>query len=429
MKYVITNCSMYNGQAESDLESAVNIYFVDGTISEITKEAKIQEGYTVIDGTSKYVIPGLINTHAHLFGTGKPSKSLGGGNSQKLLIGYIKTKLGQRTLHGMVRKSVRAALFSGCTTVRGVGDFFYSDIRIRDEVNAGTQIGPRLLVSGFAITTHDGHGAGTFAITGDTPQELQDQVMEVYRHHPDLIKICVTGGVMDAKVKGEPGIVRMNEQQTIAVCDKVHELGLRVASHTESQEGVKIALAGGVDTIEHGSELTDQMVADYKKRNVAFNCTLSPALPLCRLSPELTLLNDMAVFNSKVVFDNIVEGTKKALANGVLVGMGTDASCPFAMQYNMWRELCYFHSYIGTDNKQTIHIATEQNAKVLGIADQTGTLEIGKSADMLILDKNPLEDLKVLRNVSTVICQGKVYAHPVIKKNEKIEKILDTLLE
>jgi imidazolonepropionase-like amidohydrolase len=419
---------MYNGKAEGELETAVNIYFVDDSITAIDKDPNLKQGYTVLEGTGKFVIPGLINAHAHLFGTGKPSKSLGGGATQRLLIAYCKTKLGQVTLHGMVKKSARSALYSGCTTVRGVGDFFYSDIRIRDEINAGKQIGPRLLVSGFAITTHDGHGAGTFALTGDTKEELENRVLEIYAHHPDFIKICVTGGVMDAKEKGEPGIVRMNEAQTRYVCDKAHELGLEVASHTESAEGVKIALAGGVDTIEHGSKLTDRMVEDYKKRNVAYDCTLSPALPLCKLSPQVTMLNDMAVFNSKVVFDNILEGTKEALKGGVLVGMGTDASCPFAMQYNMWRELCYFHKHIGTDNKQTIHIATEQNAKLLRIADRTGNLEVGKSADMLIVDKNPLQDLKALREVHTVVCRGKVYVQPKIKKHEKIERILDTLL-
>lgn len=122
---------------------------------------------------------------------------------------------------------------------------------------------------GPAVTVPGGHGDGTFAVTGATPEELCARTEEVCAHRPDLIKTCVTGGVIDAKKEGEPGELKMSEVQTAAVCKTAHAYGCKVASHTESSEGIRVALKAGVDSIEHGAPLDEELVTLFKEKQAA----------------------------------------------------------------------------------------------------------------------------------------------------------------
>lgn len=429
MKYVIKNVNLYQGLIDSTIIPCTNIYVENDRINDIECNCNnVKDGYEVIDGSGKYIMPGLINMHAHLFGSGKPSKVLGGGSLQKTVINMAKTEVGQKVLHKVMAGNLKKALLSGCTTVRAVGDFFYSDVKMKNDIAAGKVDGPRLLVSGYAITTPGGHGDGTFAKSSDNPEGLKNLVVENANNGVDLIKICVTGGVMDAKVKGEPGEVKMTYEQTKAVIDKAHELKYIVASHTESEKGVEIAVKAGVDTIEHGSLFSDEIAQLCKQQNTSFICTLSPALPLATFSPEKTKLNSLCVYNSKIVVDNMISGIEKALRYYIPVGLGTDCSCPYVTPYNMWREVYYFAKYLNVSNSFALYTATYQNAIILKMEKEIGSIEKGKIADMLILNSNPLEDLRALNDVYKVIARGKVYHDCSFKKDEEIEKMLDTLM-
>ncbi len=208
MKYILKNCNVIDGQKNCGLKEGRAIVVRDGQIEEILASKEItpemESNAKVIDLAGKFLMPGLINMHAHLFGTGKPSKTLGGGSSQKMLINFVQTKVGSKVLESMVKTNVTQALNSGVTTVRGVGDFFYSDVIVRDKINNGKMPGPRLIVSGPAITSPGGHGDGTFAVSAPTLAGLAEKVDINKKNGVDLIKICVTGGVMDATKKGEP---------------------------------------------------------------------------------------------------------------------------------------------------------------------------------------------------------------------------------
>lgn len=428
MKYVIPNCHIFRGEDTSELMTHQTIYVEDGIISEITNAQEvIKEGYEVIEANGKYVMPGLINLHVHLFGSGKPSKMLGGGGLQKQVLSFCKTKAGRKVLLKILRGNLETIVNSGVTTIRSVGDFYYSDVEIRDLINQHKITGPRLFVSGPAITVPQGHGDGTFAITATSTDDLQALVRKNKEEKVDLIKICVTGGVMDATKKGEPGEVKMDLAQTKAVCQEAHKLGYQVASHTESPEGVIIALEGGVDTIEHGSLLNEHAIALFQKHHASFICTLSPALPLASLPSSKTKLNELCQYNSNVVLENMIKGCKQAIEHHIPVGLGTDASCPFVTQYNMWREIDYFVKKIGVSNSFALHTATLGNAKILGIEDITGSIAVGKSADMILLKDNPLENIRALETPVHVFVQGTLIKQPHCKKNAFIEKELDTL--
>lgn len=383
-------------------------------------------GAEVMDCTGKYIMPGLINMHAHLFGTGKPSKALGGGSSQKAVLKFVHTPLGQKVLDSMVASHVLAELDSGVTTLRAVGDFCGSDLRIRDAVRAGEKLGPRMYCSGTAITVPGGHGDGTFAETASDPADLRALVDAHHAAGSDFIKICVTGGVMDATKKGSPGELKMDLEQTRAVCDRAHELGMKVASHTESPDGMRVAIEGGVDTIEHSAGFDEALQEILRNRNGGVILTFSPALPLARLSPAVTKLNELCVYNSEVVLEGMREGGRTAMESGIRVGLGTDASCPFATQYNMWREVWYFWKMMKVPTDYAIYTATLSNAEILGISDITGSVETGKYADLLILRSNPLDNLEALREPYAVIKEGK-FRRPRLNKNAFIEQELDSL--
>lgn len=383
-------------------------------------------GAEIIYCEGKYIMPGLINLHAHLFGTGKPSSVLGGGDLQKVVVKVAKSPLGAKILDVLVSSAAKAELYSGVTTLRTSGDFNGSDYRLRDNIKAGKVEGPRMFCPGPAITVPTGHGDGTFADTAIEPAEFKRLVEQRYIDGADYIKICVTGGVMDAKEKGSPGEVKMNYEQTKAVCDKAHELGMRVASHTESDDGMDIAIRGGVDTLEHGGDFSDECAQMLKDRKGAVVATFSPAVALNLISPEVTKLNEMCVYNSGIVAMGMEKGCKKAMESDILVGLGTDASCPFAAQYNMWREVWLFSKYMNVSTAKAIYTATLSAAKVLGIEDITGSIENGKCADMMIVNANPLDDLKAMKEPFAVVTQGKVI-YPKLKKNDFVEGELEKM--
>jgi imidazolonepropionase-like amidohydrolase len=387
----------------------------------------IPDGCEIEDLTGKYVMPGLINLHAHLFGSGKPSKMLGGGGAQKKVIAFVNSPIGHPVADLLVKNHVKQMLFSGVTTVRTMGDFCYSDVRVRNLIRKGKAIGPRLLVCGPAITCVGGHGDGTFAKASNDLDELTQFVKNNIDQEVDLIKICVTGGVMDAKKRGEPGMVKMTLEQTKLICDIAHQCGLKVASHTESEKGIEVALEGGVDTIEHGSTLTEKTIEMFKKQNASFIITLSPALPLAKLPSEVTCLNELAQYNTEVLLKNMIEGGKKAIEENISVGLGTDCSCPLVPPYDTWRELDYFTKMYDETPTKAIHMATLGNAKIAGVDNITGSIEENKFADLIVLSKNPLDNIKNLQNLDEVYFEGKCYRHLKIKKNQEIEQQLDKL--
>lgn len=424
-KKVFLNAKTFDGYKDSDIKKCAIFVEDEKIVGILYDENPDTRGYDVIDLNGKFVVPGLVNPHVHLFGTGMPSKVISGGNSQKAVMKIVNTKLGDAILGILVKSAARQQLLSGVTTVRAVGDFKYSDVKLRDKINSGKVIGPRLKVSGPAITVPGGHGDGTFSMTSDTEDGLRALVRKNKEAGVDFIKICVTGGVIDAKVRGEPGEVKMNEAQTAAVVDEAHKLGLRVASHTESFKGVEITAKTGVDTVEHGAPLTPEMAEEMKKTCSAMVVTYSPALPLQKLDPSITKLDPICVYNTGIVVDNMTQGAKDCIENDILLGMGTDSSCPFATQYNMWREVYFFQKRVGVSNAYALSVATLNNAKVVGVDDVTGTIEKGKCADMIVMSRNPLDDLTALRDLDMIVVRGKIIENPRPKRNGNIERELD----
>ena len=156
--------------------------------------------------------------------------------------------------------------------------------------------------------------------------------------------------------------------------------------------------------------------------------TLSPALPYALFDRSISNATEVEQYNGNVVFEGIIDCAKAALANDIPLGLGNDVGCPWISQYDFWRELVYFHKYIGVSRSFALHTATQGNAKLLGLDDVTGTIAKGKSADLIVCEKNPLEDLSALRKLSMVMSRGKLIRNPSFRKKAILEEQLDKYL-
>ena len=432
MKYVFTNGKILNGTKDMQVQEGQVILVENERITELLpaeeagKRNLKASGYEEIDLQGKYILPGLINMHVHLAGNGKPQKKQ--RDNEALVKKIMSNGLTKAIAYNMVCGFAKDELYSGVTTIRTVGGLGDFDTRLRDDIAAGKKPGPRILAANEGISVPGGHMAGSVAIAADSVEEALQHLETLKAQRVDLVKLMITGGVLDAKEKGVPGELKMAPEMVKAVCDKAHTMGYMVAAHVESPEGVKVALKNGVDSIEHGAKADEEMISLFKEHNAFLCTTLSPALPYALFDRSITNASEVEQFNGNVVFEGIIDCAKAAIANDIPVVLGNDVGCPWITQYDFWRELYYFHKYVGVSNAFALYTATCRGAEMAGIGDITGTLEPGKCADMIVVEKNPLEDLRVLRNVDMVIAQGKVIRAPKVKEKQIVETELDKFL-
>ena len=428
MKYAIINGKILNGKKDMSAEEGLCV-LVDGEkISKILplREANT-EGYKIIDLNGKYLMPGLINMHVHLAGNGKPQKKQ--RDNEKLVKTIMSTALTRSIAYKMVAGFAKTELMSGVTTIRTVGGLADFDTKLRDEILKGKKAGPRIIAANQGISVPGGHMAGSVAIAAKSVDEALEILEKGKSEGIDIVKLMITGGVLDAKEKGVPGELKMPPETVKAICEKAHAEGYKVAAHVESTEGVKVALENGVDSIEHGAKPTGEIIELFKKRHAFLCTTISPALPYALFDRSVSNASEIEKYNGKIVFEGITECAKAAIENDIPVVLGNDVGCPWITQYDFWRELYYFHKYVGVTNAFALYSATSLGAEMAGIGSETGTIEEGKFADMIVTAKNPLDDLRALRRIETVIARGKVYDKPKVKINKRVERELDKYLD
>ena len=431
-----------------------------------------------------YLMPGLINLHVHLNSGGKPSgKKKQPEDYVRLVKVATSNALTGEIVRSMSRGYAYMELQSGVTTIRTVGGISDYDGKIRNEIEEGVRLrekftedrlpgmkkhnlrsslravrtgftripagpfapdgvgaalrgsaagsampGPRILTANMGISVPGGHLAGSLAYPAHTAAEAVSFVHKIAESRPDLIKLMVTGGIMDAETEGAPGVLKMSPEIIKAACEEAHKLGLPVAAHTESTQGVIEALRGGVDTIEHGALPTDEMMELFHQKGASLVTTISPIMPMALLDTAQTHVRPMDRRNAGIVLRGVIECARRALREGIPVGLGTDSGCPFVTQYDMWRELQYFHNFCGVSEAEALYTATLGNAKIAGLGDETGSIEPGKAADFLITAGNPLENLRALRRPRMIVARGVQITNPILKKDVEIEQALDELL-
>lgn len=420
---LLKNVNIYNGKNDSDILGNYDILIEDGVIKKIAKDIQMQNVKT-INLNGAYVIPGLINLHVHLPASGNISKSKV-SNMKKLVSFISNNRIGRFIGIKICAKNAKTELLSGVTTIRTVGGISNFDSILKNKINKEKLVGPRILCANMAIGVKNGHMDGTVAKAALNSQDAIEMINKRKQEDVDLIKLMITGGILDTNEKGVIGLLKMPPEMVKACTKRAHELNLKVAAHVESKQGVEVAILNGVDTIEHGANVSDDILDLLKERNGAYVATFSPAIPLSYLNPKLLGYDEIAKYNSNALLSGMIDFTRKCLSKDILVGLGTDTGCPLVTHYNMWRELVFLTKCLQEiDNKKAINMATLENAKIAGIDNLTGSIEEGKSADLLILKENPILSLEALKNPLYVVAKGKIYKSK-IKRLKKVEILLD----
>ena len=359
----------------------------------------VPPGATVIDLSSKTVLPGLIDTHTHVTGdpTLPPYYGYGISVPREALMG---ARFGRETL------------LSGVTTIRNVGAGGYSDVALRDAINAGDVIGPRILASGPPLGITGGHCdsnmlAPEYNDRGEGVADGVDAVRAMVRRNVkygvDVIKYCGTGGVFSKGTR--VGAQQYTPEEVAAIVDEAHMHGRKVAVHAHGANGIKVALKAGVDTIEHAS-LIDQEGLDLAKKTGAFlsmdifNTEYTQSEGPKRGEMEEFLRKDREVAQAQR--DNF----QKAVQMGIKLTMGTDTGVH--PHKDAPKQLAYMVQY-GMTPMQAIQAATKVGAEALGIEAEVGQVAPGYSADIVAVTRDPLTDIHALDAVEFVMKQGTVY--------------------
>jgi imidazolonepropionase-like amidohydrolase len=343
------------------------------------------------------VLPGLIDAHTHL--TMDPT------------FGYAELGISipRETLIGA--KNARITLNAGFTTVRNVGANGFTDVALRDAINAGDIPGPRMLVSGPLLGITGGHCDNNllpyeYHAVGDGVADgiagVQHKVRENIKYGADLIKICATGGVLS---KGDdPQASQYTLEEMKAIVADAHRLGRKVAAHAHGAQGILWASEAGVDSIEHGSYIDDAGIAEMKKNGTYLVPTLYLADWFLE-NAERNHVPDFYLAKAKAVMPMARKNIAHAFASGVKVAFGTDAAVyPHGLNAHEFAVMVK----LGLTPLQAIQSATINAADLLGWPGKVGTLEPGAWADIVAVDGDPLKDVTTLERVKFVMKGGEV---------------------
>ncbi|HEU4537821.1 MAG TPA: amidohydrolase family protein [Polyangiaceae bacterium] len=376
----------------------VSIAIVGDKIVSVGEPPADAASYRVIDLPNATALPGLIDAHTHL--TGDPE------------FGYatLGISVPRQTLKGA--KNARLTLDAGFTTVRNVGAEGYSDVALRDAIEAGEVPGPRVLASGPALGITGGHCDETLLPfefhakadgVADGVPAVQQKVREVIKYGADVIKICSTGGVLS---KGDdPRASQYTLEEVQAVVADAHRLGRKVAAHAHGGQGIVWASRAGVDSIEHGSYIDDAGIAEMKKNGTYLVPTLYLGDWLLE-NAEARRLPSFFLAKAREVLPTARRNVQRAFAAGVKVAFGTDAAVyPHGLNA---REFAVYVR-LGMTPLQAIQTATINAADLLGLADRAGAIEPGKWADIIAVEGDPLKDVRALESVAFVMKGGFVY--------------------
>ena len=424
--YAFVNGITLDGTENMEPQSGKAVLIDGKQIKAICDPEQLPAGCERIDLKGAFLLPGLINMHVHLAGNGKPQKKQ--RDNEKLVKTIFSNPVSAAVAEKLVAHYAKLELLSGVTTIRTVGGLKDLDTKVRDKIAQGKLLGPRILAANEGISVPHGHMAGSVARTCHNKEEALDQVMHLWAQKADLVKLMITGGVMDAKVKGEPGEMKMEPEMIEAVCEEAHRLGFKVAAHVESPEGVRTALRCGVDSIEHGAAPDEEIISLFKEKKAFLITTLSPAIPYAFFDRKISNASEVEQYNGQVVFEGIRDCSKAALANGIPVGLGNDVGCPWISQYDFWRELYWFEKYVGVSSRFALYTATLRNAQLAGIDAFTGSVEEGKEADLMIVENDPLQDLCALKQPKYVVARGRLIKDPSYKRRADVEEELSKVM-
>ena len=397
---------VFTGTSNS-LQENVTIVVEDNKIKAVKKGfAEAQEGDTVIDLKTSTVMPGLMDMHVHL------SSQHGGPQT------YLERfSLNEADYALRAANYAKITLDSGFTTVRNLGDGYNETVALRNAISKGYATGPRIYTVAKSIATTGGHadpsnglshllrpdvGPKQGVVNGEA--EAREAVRTRYQDGADLIKITATGGVLSVAKSGQNPQFMTDELE--AIVETAKDYGMTVAVHAHGKEGMKRAIEAGVDSIEHGTYMDDEIRKLMKKHGTYYIPTIlagkfvADKAKIDGFFPELVRPKAAAI---GPLIQNTFEQAHKA---GVKIAFGTDSGVSAhgdnAQEFSLMVEA-------GMKPADALLSATVNSANLLGISDILGTLEEGKLADIVAVQGNPLDDISLMESVSFVMKDGVVY--------------------
>ncbi len=361
-------------------------------------------GEKIIDLKNKTVLPGLMDMHVHL-----EMESRKGGSVDQFTMNPA-----DYAFNSVVYSKI--TLMAGFTTVRDLGGSGVN-ISLRNAVNAGKIVGPRIYTAGKSISGTGGHMDPTNGycdeLMGDPSakegvangvDDCRKAVRQQYKAGADLIKIASTGGVLSAAKDGSAP--QFSEEEIRAIVQTATDLNLKVACHAHGAEGMKRAIRAGVTSIEHGTLLDDEVITLMKQHGTYYVPTITAGKSVADSSKIPGFYSDIVVPKAQAIGPKIQGAFAKAYKAGVKIAFGTDAGVfkhgKNAMEFQYMVEA-------GMPAMEAICSATVTSAALLGISDILGTIEKGKIADIIAVDENPLTNIKTLMDVKFVMKEGNIY--------------------
>lgn len=381
--YVIKAGRLIDGKS-SDMQRDVIIVVQSNKIIALGKDIDIPENAIIIDFNDKTVLPGFIDTHTHIMTDG-------------IRVGddLYKNSTPFRTIRAAA--SVRKALWNGFTALRDVGSegTMYADNDVKKAINRGIIPGPRLWVSTRGLST-TGHYM-PFGYSWELKLPKGCQIVDGPEECLKAVREQVAQGADWIKIFADWGEVSFTEEEFSVIVSEAHRLGIKVAAHATSRDGIEAALNAGVDSIEHGWSFDDELIAQAKRLGVYWCPTLLVLDPESSRKPS----------KKREILD---KSLNKAYREGVKIALGTDAGS-FSWSINQAKEFEMLVNKAGFSPMDAIKAGTSVAAELLGQSDKIGHLAPGMLADIVAVQGDPLQDIAALQNVMFVMKDGKIFRH------------------
>ena len=347
---------------------------------------------TIVNIEGNTILPGLIDVHVHLSMNGSPDPV------EEL------ARMAEPAAVLLTTQNAKKTLRAGITGVRDLGSRAFIDTHVRDAIASGLIRGPKMKCAGQMICITGGQG-WPFGYEADGPYEVMKGVRTQIRSGVDVIKLMATGGVLTRG--GRAGVPHLNADELEAGIREAHKVSLKTAAHAQGLEGARNAVRAGIDSIEHGISLDDELIQEMIEGDVFLVPTLSAPFRIMERGIEANIPEEY-VEKTRRVRDAHLESVSRAREAGVKIAMGTDAGTPFNLHGENGAELFYMVK-TGFSEMEAIVAATSRAAELLDLHGEVGHLAPGMKADLILTEGNPLDDIRVLSDPEriTVYQDGK----------------------